>query len=249
MAGSEIKMKMSLDSSGVKKSLEKTKANIKQFADSSIQKLGSLSKVGMAGLVAGFATASKAALSYSKEMTNLANVAGVGFVEFQKLAAAAKTVGIEKDKMADILKDVNDKMGDFLETGGLKVLNPNNTIVDYGAWLAYRNEGLFLGLNFGTDSNFNMFNYRWKIASISEGTAKLSLRTEPKKLIEKDIRKMLARYDFYDDDLNWRGSFANDFVDNGDGTITDNRTGLMWQKSGSSRATTWKRARTYVKHL
>ena len=62
---------------------------------------------------------------------------------------------------------------DFLETGGLKVLNPNNTIVDYGAWLAYRNEGLFLGLNFGTDSNFNMFNYRWKIASISENRIEL----------------------------------------------------------------------------
>lgn len=56
---------------------------------------------------------------------------------------------------------------DFLETGALKVLNPNNTIVDYGAWLVYRNEGLFLGLNFGTDSNFNMFNHRWKIASVS----------------------------------------------------------------------------------
>ena len=57
---------------------------------------------------------------------------------------------------------------DFLETGGLKVLNPNNTIVDYGAWIAYRNEGLFLGLNFGTDSNFKMFNHRWRIVSVTE---------------------------------------------------------------------------------
>jgi hypothetical protein len=88
-----------------------------------------------------------------------------------------------------------------------------------------------------------------KMASISEGTAKVSLRTEPKKLLEKDIRKMLARYDFYDDNLNWRGSFTNDFVDNGDGTITDKATGLMWQKSGCSRAKSWKRARTYVKQL
>jgi len=57
---------------------------------------------------------------------------------------------------------------DFLETGGLKVLNPNNTIIDYGAWLVYRNEGLFLGLNFGTDSTFSLFNHRWKIASVTE---------------------------------------------------------------------------------
>ena len=62
---------------------------------------------------------------------------------------------------------------DFLETGALKVLNPNNTIVDYGAWLVYRNEGLYLGLNFGTGSNFNMFNHRWKIASITETEIKL----------------------------------------------------------------------------
>jgi len=38
-------------------------------------------------------------------------------------------------------------------------------------------------------------------------------------------------------------------VDNGDGTITDRATGLMWQKSGSSRAKLWKRAQTYVKQL
>jgi hypothetical protein len=78
---------------------------------------------------------------------------------------------------------------------------------------------------------------------------RVSLRTEPKKLLERDIRMMLARYGFYDADLNWRGSFTNDFVDNGNGTITDRATGLMWQKSGSSRAKTLKRAKTYVKQL
>jgi len=57
---------------------------------------------------------------------------------------------------------------DFMENGGLKVLNTNNVIVDYGAWLVYRNEGLYLGLNFGIDSTFSLFNYRWKIASVTE---------------------------------------------------------------------------------
>jgi hypothetical protein len=90
-----------------------------------------------------------------------------------------------------------------------------------------------------------------QVASIPKAdfVPKMPLRTESKKLIEKDIKKMFARYDFYDDNLNWRGSFANDFVDNGDGTITDKATGLMWQKSGSSRAKGWKRAQTYVKRL
>lgn len=88
-----------------------------------------------------------------------------------------------------------------------------------------------------------------KIASVPEGAAKVSLRTESKKLIEEDIRKMLARYGFYDADLNWWGWFDNDFVDSGYGTITDNATGLMWQKTGSSRTRTWARAQKYVKEL
>ena len=32
---------------------------------------------------------------------------------------------------------------------------------------------------------------------------------------------------------NPQGSFKNDFIDNGNGTITDRATGLMWQKGGS----------------
>src|SRR5690606_448282 len=38
--------------------------------------------------------------------------------EFQRWAAGSKRVGIEQDKLADILKDVNDRVGDFMETGG-----------------------------------------------------------------------------------------------------------------------------------
>ncbi|MBF6631797.1 MAG: hypothetical protein ITG01_11705 [Comamonas sp.] len=38
--------------------------------------------------------------------------------EFQRLAAGANTVGISAEKMADIFKDVQDKVGDFVQTGG-----------------------------------------------------------------------------------------------------------------------------------
>ncbi len=37
---------------------------------------------------------------------------------FQRWSAASATVGIEQEKLADILKDVNDRVGDFLQTGG-----------------------------------------------------------------------------------------------------------------------------------
>lgn len=54
----------------------------------------------------------------ANEIANLASVANASTTEFQKYAAGAKLVGIEQEKLADILKDVNDKVGDFLNTGG-----------------------------------------------------------------------------------------------------------------------------------
>lgn len=52
------------------------------------------------------------------ELRKSAQISNVGFEEFQKLAYAAKSVGIEGDKLSDIFKDVNDKVGDFMSTGG-----------------------------------------------------------------------------------------------------------------------------------
>lgn len=55
---------------------------------------------------------------YAKEIDNLSKIAGVGAVDLQGYAFAAQTVGIQTDKLADIFKDVQDKVGDFLQTGG-----------------------------------------------------------------------------------------------------------------------------------
>lgn len=56
--------------------------------------------------------------SVAKEISNQAALAGLSTTEFQKYAAGARTVGIEQDKLADIFKDTNDKLGDFANTGG-----------------------------------------------------------------------------------------------------------------------------------
>jgi lambda family phage tail tape measure protein len=56
--------------------------------------------------------------SVAKEISNQAALAGLGTTEFQKYAAGAKTVGVEQDKLSDIFKDTNDKIGDFMNTGG-----------------------------------------------------------------------------------------------------------------------------------
>lgn len=76
--------------------------------------------VGAAAAVAAGAMAVwvKSSIDQAAELHKLAQVANTSTTEFQKFAAGASTVGIENDKLADILKDVNDKVGDFLVTGG-----------------------------------------------------------------------------------------------------------------------------------
>lgn len=53
-----------------------------------------------------------------KELRIASQVSGATREEFQKAAFAASTMGIESEKLADIYKDVNDRVGDFLQTGG-----------------------------------------------------------------------------------------------------------------------------------
>ncbi|WP_303281163.1 phage tail protein [Acinetobacter nosocomialis] len=54
----------------------------------------------------------------SKEIEIQSRLANANTTEFQEWAFAAKKVGVEQDKLSDIMKDVNDKFGDFMQTGG-----------------------------------------------------------------------------------------------------------------------------------
>ena len=54
----------------------------------------------------------------ANEIDQLSQVANAAPEMFQRWSAASATVGIEQEKLADILKDVNDRVGDFLQTGG-----------------------------------------------------------------------------------------------------------------------------------
>ncbi len=77
----------------------------------------------------------------------------------------------------------------------------------------------------------------------------IHLRSQAKQLSDKDVKSMLAKHGFFDRTWNKTGAFANDFVDNGDGTVTDRATGLMWQKDGSPDGMTWANAKEYVNTL
>ncbi len=52
------------------------------------------------------------------EISRLSKIANASTTDFQKYAIAASAAGISQEKFSDIMKDVNDKVGDFLSTGG-----------------------------------------------------------------------------------------------------------------------------------
>ncbi len=80
--------------------------------------LGRAAKMLAPALAAAFSVrAIGSMVNAAARLKDLAALAGTNTTEFQKMAAAARTVGVDQDKLSDIIKDVNDKVGDFLVTG------------------------------------------------------------------------------------------------------------------------------------
>src|SRR5574344_386611 len=73
----------------------------------------SLSGVGVAAVAM-----AKSFVDSATQIENLSKLAGSNTEVFQRWAAGASTVGISQEKLADILKDTQDKIGDFVQTGG-----------------------------------------------------------------------------------------------------------------------------------
>ncbi len=69
-------------------------------------------------LAAGVVSMTRSTVAAANEIGQLSQVANANPEVFQRWSAASATVGIEQEKLADILKDVNDRVGDFLQTGG-----------------------------------------------------------------------------------------------------------------------------------
>ena len=52
------------------------------------------------------------------EIERLSYLSGATTTEFQEWSVGAHAMGIEMDKLSDIFKDVQDRVGDFITTGG-----------------------------------------------------------------------------------------------------------------------------------
>lgn len=103
---------------------QKRMAEIKKSAENLGKGIGT-AFAAVPAIVAGLVTSSAMA---AKEITNLSNLAGLTTTEFQRYAAGAASVGVEQDKLSDIFKDTNDKIGDFLATGGGELKNFFETV-------------------------------------------------------------------------------------------------------------------------
>jgi len=103
--------KLGLDTTAFQRGMAKSQKSLGKFVSSGIAKIGAL----------GTAFAATAGIQrmtqHIQEMENAARLAGETSEDFQRIAFATKKYGIELEKTADILKDVKDKVGDFLATG------------------------------------------------------------------------------------------------------------------------------------
>jgi hypothetical protein len=92
-------------------------------------------------------------------------------------------------------------------------------------------------------------------AAVAPGTKpelikRIKLRDRAEKdFSDRDLQKMIWERNFFYRQLNPGGNFPNALVDNGDGTLTDKITGLMWQKAGSPSEMTFDAAGKYVQEL
>ena len=85
---------------------------------------------------------------------------------------------------------------------------------------------------------------------LKEPVVRLGLRRKPVEISNhSQITAMLKEYNFYDRVRNPRGGFKNALIENKNDTVTDDATGLMWQKSGSTGNLDRKGAKKYIKEL
>lgn len=120
----DIAVEVSADIGPLQRGLRSARGDVGRFGRSTEQMAQRATRATVA-MTAAFAAATAAGLALAnrvgelgERITNLSRVAGTTPEKFQEWAAASRSVGIEQEKLADILKDVQDRVGDFLATGG-----------------------------------------------------------------------------------------------------------------------------------
>ncbi|AUR01973.1 hypothetical protein [Phaeobacter inhibens] len=107
-----LKATLGLDARGFDKGLNNSENRVQRFVKS-VVRLGAAAVAGIAGVAVSIGRAADSLV----ELDNQAKIAGESVGKFKVLSIAAQEFGIGQEKLADILKDVNDKFGDYAATG------------------------------------------------------------------------------------------------------------------------------------
>lgn len=112
---------LKLDDAGLDKGATNAKRKLSSVRDEMRQLINTGGKVAVslgavgAALVVNLVDKAGAA---AQQVQNLSRISNASTREFQRNAAAAKEFGVESSKLADIYKGMQDRVGDFLQTGG-----------------------------------------------------------------------------------------------------------------------------------
>jgi hypothetical protein len=117
-----VSIGLSANSAKLKKDLDKARKSTNKFgagASKDVNLLGkAIKKLGPAIAAVGFAALARSVAETSKQLGIMSNLTGTTTTRLQQITPSLNRAGISLEKYSDIIKDVNDKTNDFLQTGG-----------------------------------------------------------------------------------------------------------------------------------
>lgn len=85
--------------------------------DAAFAKIGAGIATGVMAVGGAVLALAKSTATAADQINRFSALTNSGTTEFQRMAAGARAVGVDQEKLADILKDTQDKLGDFITTG------------------------------------------------------------------------------------------------------------------------------------
>lgn len=107
MALPDLKVRIGADTGQLDRAINTSQAQLRSFARTVATTVGGALTFGLV----------RDTFRAASELDNLSKLAGINVERFQELAVGVRQFGVGQEKLADILKDVNDKFGDFVQTG------------------------------------------------------------------------------------------------------------------------------------
>lgn len=90
---------------------------VKEIAKTAAR-VGAIVGTGLSAATIAVAAWTRQTIDAAASIERLSGLANSSTDSFQRWSSGARMVGIEQEKLADILKDTQDKVGDFIQTGG-----------------------------------------------------------------------------------------------------------------------------------